>query len=285
MLLHNENKLPSIPIGHSTSLKDTYGNAKKVLDLIKYRDHGWKVCGDLKIISILLGQQGGYTSFPCFLCQWNSTEWDSHNHWTTYPPRNMIPGQQNVIEIALVPKEAIIIPPLHLKLGIVKQFIKAIPKDEQTFQTFWAMFPKISDAKLQEGVLTGPDIGRMINFDEFNRNMPRKYKRAWNSIKLIIKDFLGNHKATNYKEIVRDLMKNMRAMGARMSYKLHLLHAHLEWFPNKHGERFHQDIKVMEQRYQGRWDINMMADYCWGLIREDEAGHDRSSGRMAFNNK
>ena len=34
------------------------------------------------------------------------------------------------------------------------------------------------------------------------------------------------------------------------------------------GERFHQDIKVMEQIYQGRWYENMMADYCWLLKRD-----------------
>ena len=31
------------------------------------------------------------------------------------------------------------------------------------------------------------------------------------------------------------------------------------------GQRFHQDIKTMEDRYQGRWDIHMMADYWWNL--------------------
>ena len=29
------------------------------------------VCGDLKVISLILGQQGGYTNFPCFLCEWD----------------------------------------------------------------------------------------------------------------------------------------------------------------------------------------------------------------------
>ena len=31
------------------------------------------------------------------------------------------------------------------------------------------------------------------------------------------------------------------------------------------GERFHQNIKVMEERYQGRWDKRLMADYYWSL--------------------
>ena len=36
-------------------------------------------------------------------------------------------------------------------------------------------------------------------------------------------------------------------------------------YSEEQGERFHQDIKVMEQRYQGRWDEVMMADFCWML--------------------
>jgi hypothetical protein len=31
------------------------------------------------------------------------------------------------------------------------------------------------------------------------------------------------------------------------------------------GERFHKDVKEIERRYQGRWNINMLADYCWML--------------------
>ena len=51
----------------------------------------------------------------------------------------------------------------------------------------------------------------------------------------------------------------------------------MEYFPDNLGdyseeqsERFHQDLKVMERRYQGVWSVNMMADYCWMLKRESE---------------
>jgi hypothetical protein len=44
------------------------------------------------------------------------------------------------------------------------------------------------------------------------------------------------------------------------------------------GERFHQDIKEMERRYQGRWNVNMMGGYCWTLHREiPETSHKRKS--------
>ena len=65
------------------------------------------------------------------------------------------------------------------------------------------------------------------------------------------------------------------AFGCRMSLKVHFSHARLDYFllnlgdmNDEHGERFHQDIKSMETRYQGRLDVSMMADYCWCLKRD-----------------
>ena len=59
-----------------------------------------------------------------------------------------------------------------------------------------------------------------------------------------------------------------------MNFKLHLLDAYLDYFPENLGDRseeqggrFHQDIKEMECRYQGRWDINMMTSYSWTIKR------------------
>lgn len=67
-----------------------------------------------------------------------------------------------------------------------------------------------------------------------------------------------------------------------MSLKIHFLHSHLDFFPenlgavsDEQGERFHQDIATMEQRYQGRWDPAMMGDYYWFLKREDSSYHKR----------
>lgn len=64
-------------------------------------------------------------------------------------------------------------------------------------------------------------------------------------------------------------------MGCNMSLKIHFLHSHLDFFPenlgdvsDEHGERFHQDIAIMEKRYQGKWSPRMLGDYCWTLIRD-----------------
>jgi hypothetical protein len=59
VLLHNSNKHSSVPIAYAVHMKETYKNMKNLLHKINYNKHSWKVCGDLKIIAILLGIQLG----------------------------------------------------------------------------------------------------------------------------------------------------------------------------------------------------------------------------------
>jgi len=36
---------------------------------IKYNEFKWKLCGDLKVVALLLGKQLGCTKYCCFLCE------------------------------------------------------------------------------------------------------------------------------------------------------------------------------------------------------------------------
>ena len=72
VLLHNGNKYGCIPIGHSTKMTEKQENIAVVLEKIAYSQHQWLICVDLKMVNFLLGQQGGYTKYPCFLCLWDS---------------------------------------------------------------------------------------------------------------------------------------------------------------------------------------------------------------------
>ncbi|GBN30600.1 hypothetical protein AVEN_216119-1 [Araneus ventricosus] len=100
--------------------------------------------------------------------------------------------------------------------------------------------------------------------------------QAWVAFKDVVEGFLGNERKENYKELVTELLRTY-LLGCNMSIKIHFLHSHLEYFPDnlgkmsdEQGERFHQDIKEIERRYQGRWDVNMMADYCLCLKRDSD---------------
>ena len=68
VLLHNCNQYGSIPIGHSVTLKENNENIKAVFERLKYCVYQWLICEDLKMVNFLLGQQGGHTKYPCFLC-------------------------------------------------------------------------------------------------------------------------------------------------------------------------------------------------------------------------
>ncbi|KAF5283084.1 hypothetical protein FQR65_LT14101 [Abscondita terminalis] len=72
VLLDIGNKHAAVPIAHSTKLKEEYQNVDLVLKKLKYSEHQWVICVDLKMVNFLLGQQSGYTKFPCFICLWNS---------------------------------------------------------------------------------------------------------------------------------------------------------------------------------------------------------------------
>ena len=78
------------------------------------------ICVDLKMINFLLGQQSGYTKYPCFLCYWDSK--DKTNHWTKkdWPVRDRLNfGEKNIIAEQL-PRDKILVPPWHIKLGLMK---------------------------------------------------------------------------------------------------------------------------------------------------------------------
>lgn len=278
VLLHNGNTKPSIPIGHAVNCKETYDTMAKVIELIKYECHNWYICGDLKVIGMLLGLQGGYTKYCCFLCLWDSRAKQDHYKRKIWPVRNeYVPGKMNVKNTCLVDPQKIILPPLHIKLGLMKNFIKALDKTKPAFQYLCTVFTNLSEAKLKEGIFVGPQIRKILDDTKFESLLTEVEKAAWNSFKSVVRNFLGNKKSDNYKEIVENLLQNYERMGVNMSLKIHFLHSHLDFFPenlggmsDEHGERFHQDLKSFEQNYQGFWDQNMLGDYCWSVVRDTD---------------
>ena len=124
----------------------------------------------------------------------------------------------------------------------------------------------------------------------FTKNMTDVELFAWSSFVSLVKNFLGNHKALNYVELVENMLTKYQEMGANMSIKVHSLHSHLDRFPEnlgdflkEQGKRFHQGMKVMEERYQGRWNRHMMADYFWCLQHDcPNDSHHRKSYKQCF---
>ena len=255
VLLHNENVFASIPVGHSVHLKERYKNLELILDKIKYGDHKWIICGDHKIISMLLGQQGSYTKFPCFLCEWDSR--DTENYWKQkdWPRRALLkPGAKNVPRKPLVDSEKVLLPPLHIELGLMKQFVKALLKEGKCFKYICNKFPALSDAKVKEDISTGPDMRKLLKDENFLEEMNIKEKNAWEVFKDVVTKLLDNKKDPNFKSIVENMLQKFQKLGCLMSLKVHFLHLHLDYFPESLGAASEE---------------MMIADYCWVLHRDE----------------
>lgn len=52
VLLNIGNKFASVPIAHSVQLTESYKNMEVLVNAIKYSNHNWRICGDLKVRSI-----------------------------------------------------------------------------------------------------------------------------------------------------------------------------------------------------------------------------------------
>ena len=108
---------------------------------------------------ILLSLQSGYTEYSWFLCLWDSRATDQHYIQKVWPERGqLIPGMHNIFHQALVPRENILLPSLHVKLGLLKQFVKALVLNSADLHQTRKMFPHLSDAKVKGGIFTGPHL-------------------------------------------------------------------------------------------------------------------------------
>lgn len=90
VLLHNGNQHGSIPVGHSVILCEDYDAVSLALEKLNYEQHLWPICVDLKMVSILLGQQAGYTKYPCFECLWDSRADTEHWKRRSWPKRELL---------------------------------------------------------------------------------------------------------------------------------------------------------------------------------------------------
>ena len=127
----------------------------------------------------------------------------------------------------------------------MKQFVKALDKDGDCFQYIYKSFPSLSNEKLKAGIFDGPQIRQLMRDQIFCDSMNKVELAAWLSFVEVVKNFLGNYRADNYKEIVTNMLGNFRNLGTNVSIKVHFLHSHLDRFPknlgdfsNEQGKRF-----------------------------------------------
>jgi len=124
VLIHNRKRMPSIPLAHAANMKESYESMKLLLGKVKCDKFKWKLHGDLKVVALLFGMQLEYKNYCCFLCEWDT--WDKKNHYVNKlwsKQISLMSGKKNVVNPPLVLLEKIYLHPLHMKQGLMKNFV------------------------------------------------------------------------------------------------------------------------------------------------------------------
>lgn len=84
----------------------------------------------------------------------------------------------------------------------MKNFVKAMDRNGPSFLFLKSKFPKISDAKIKKGIFVGSQIMELMKDPDFEKSLNESEAAVWGSFQKVVRSFVGNKKAENYKELV-----------------------------------------------------------------------------------
>ena len=116
-------------------------------------------------------------------------------------------GMKNNQHIPLVNPDQVFMPPLHIKLRLMTNFLQAIANHRLNgFEFLCKTFCKLGQAKLKEGIFVGPQIGYIFEDPKFKKALNTLELRSGYTLKWICLNFLGNVTSTSYQEGVAELL-------------------------------------------------------------------------------
>ena len=139
------------------------------------------------------------------------------NHWMKqdWPKQTEFAvGEKNIKYEPLVKSEKVFLPPLHIKLDLTKQFVKALDKKGDCFKYLCVKFSAITEENLKAGVFDGPQIRGLLNDPVFISTTHLAERDEWNVFAAVVTNILGNTKAENYRLLVGNLLQVFQMLGA-----------------------------------------------------------------------
>ena len=108
---------------------------------------------------------------------WDSRDDQNHFIKSSRPARNeLVSGSHNVLSQPLVYRRKTILPPLHIKLGLMKNFVKALQKNGKAVIFLKKKFPRVSEAKILAGISNEPQIRELMKDPNFDKSLKPKEK-------------------------------------------------------------------------------------------------------------
>ena len=95
-----------------------------------------------------------------------------HYHRREWPVRSeLTPGTHNVLKNALVQTERILLSLLYIKPELMKKPSNALSPQTEAFKHIRLMFPNLSKAKVRGGSFIRPQVGQILESEEFEKNI------------------------------------------------------------------------------------------------------------------
>jgi len=96
----------------------------------------------------------------------------------------------------------------------------------------------------------GPQIRKLFRDDMFNSLFKGEEKKVWDAFRLVLANFLRNIRAENYKGLIEDMLSLYHKLGYNMSLKIHMLHSHLDFFPDNCGSLLTSTVNIFIRKLQ-----------------------------------
>jgi hypothetical protein len=188
-------------------MKETCEKLNQLLNKFEYSKYGWHICGDLKVVSLLMGLQLGYMKYCCFFIRMGQPSKDFALPEERLASEKISEGRReecatpSTCRMVQNPATA----PKHQTRSDEK-LRKSMDRAGSAFKYLAEKFPQLSEAKIKEGVFVGPQIRKLFRDGMFNNLHHGDEKKAWDAFRLVSTNFLGNIRAENYKELVEDIV-------------------------------------------------------------------------------
>jgi hypothetical protein len=111
----------------------------------------------------------------------------------------------------------------------MKQFVKALNEEGDFFKFICQKFTAVTKTASKEGILTCPDLSKLLSDATFESRMSATEKAAWRAFRDVVTKFLGNTKGPYYTNIVNIMLDAFDDLGCNMSLKFHFLCSHLDY--------------------------------------------------------
>lgn len=82
--------------------------------------------------------------------------------------------------------------------------------------------------QLKNGFFDEPQIRKPVQDESFSGSLNMDKLVAWFAFVQAVENILGNHKAENYRKIVRNMLEELKHFGVNM--EIHNLYSHLGSF-------------------------------------------------------